>query len=214
MQTTEKLGERIRRMLREKDMTQAELARLAGIKQQTISYIVGGESAGQSSRYTTKIAEALGVNPVWLATGSGNPHDPTVPIRVDGVTVESIMVPILRPSEVAAFLGGQPPPTNRVLMSDTATAGASFALEIAGESMAPTFREGDRVVVDTSLKPEPGDYVAAIAGEVVLFRRFRQRHPGFELVPENPDWETLASDESVRVIGVMTEHRTYRKVRR
>lgn len=64
----------------------------------------------------------------------------------------------------------------------------------------------------SALLPEPGDYVAALLqGAAVVFRRYRQRHPGYELVPENQDWETIQSDESVRVIGVMTEHRTYRK---
>ena len=96
-------------------------------------------------------------------------------------------------------------------MTDSASAGVSFALELAGNSMAPAFKEGDRVVIDTSLKPEPGDYVAAMAGDVILFRRYRQRQSGFELVPENQDWETLSSNDDIRIVGVMTEHRRYRR---
>ena len=63
------LGTRVKRMLQEKGMTQAQLARLVGTKQQTISYICNQEHPATTSRYSTKIAEILGVNPAWLATG-------------------------------------------------------------------------------------------------------------------------------------------------
>lgn len=206
------LGQRIKQMLRERGMTQAELARMVGTKQQTISYIVSDSNPGKTSRYATKIAEVLGVNPAWLASGSGDAHDPTVPIQIEGVFVQSVQVPVLLSAEVPAHLNGAGGTTKRgVLMTDCATPGKSFALEIEGESMSPKFRPGDRAVIDTTLAPEPGDYVAALLGDTLVFRRYRQRHPGFELVPENQDWETVHSDESVRIVGVMTEHRTYRK---
>lgn len=202
-------------MLNELGMTQAELARLVGTKQQTISYIVSDSNPGQTSRYATKIAESLGVNPVWLTSGQGMPHDPMVPVHIQGVVVQSVVVPILLPADVPAHIRGKGTDSKRgMLMTDSTTTAQSFALEIEGESMSPRFRAGDRVVIDPSIQPLPGDYVAALlTGDVVCFRRYRQRHSGFELVPENPDWETIQSDESVQIVGVMTEHRTYRKQR-
>jgi SOS-response transcriptional repressor LexA len=210
-ETMSPLGKRIKDVLREKGITQAELARLVGTKQQTISYIVSDQNPAQTSRYATKIAEVLGVNPSWLQTGDGDRHDPSVPIRVGNVVVRSVQVPILLSADVPLFLEGKPTSNQGLLMTDSASAGVSFALELAGNSMAPTFKEGDRVVIDTSLKPEPGDYVAAMAGDVILFRRYRQRQSGFELVPENQDWETLSSNDDIRIVGVMTEHRRYRR---
>lgn len=208
------LGTRVKAMLKEKGMTQAQLARLVGTKQQTISYICNEEHPATTSRYSTKIAEILGVNPAWLATGRGNPHDQTVPIHVEGVSVRTAQVPILSETEVPAFLDGEPPQSRGVLMTDRVKERAGFALEVEGESMSPRFKTGDTVVIDLLVNPEPGDYVAALLKcGMITFRRYRARHPGFELVPENPDWDTILSTDVTKIVGVMVEHRTYRKVK-
>lgn len=91
----------------------------------------------------------------------------------------------------------------------------TFALELEGESMLPEFRAGDRVLIDPTLAPNPGDYVAAKNSvEKATFKRYRLRgidEKGaevFELVPLNVDFPTLRSDiEPLVVIGVMVEHR-------
>lgn len=91
----------------------------------------------------------------------------------------------------------------------------TFALEISGESMLPEFRPGDRVIIDPELSPMPGDYVVAKNdSEEATFKKYRPRGRSadgtdvFELVPLNDDYPTIRSDEhSMRVIGVMIEHR-------
>lgn len=208
------LGGRIKQVLKLRGMTQAELARRVGTKQQTISYIVSEDAPATTSRYATKIATVLGVNPAWLTTGEGGPTDQTVAVQVEGVTVRAAQLPILHEDQVVPYLAKQPIQTKGQLMTDRASADHAFALEIEGESMAPVFRPGDRVVIDITVKPEPGDYVAAVLEQsVVTFRRYRARHPGFELIPENEDWETVTSNDNVRIVGVMVEHRSYRKQR-
>jgi len=206
------LGTRVKRMLQEKGMTQAQLARLVGTKQQTISYICNQEHPATTSRYSTKIAEILGVNPAWLATGQGSPYDLTVPIAVEGVAVHASQVPLLKEEDVAAFLAGKPHNKGGIMTDRVGKDG--FALVIEGDSMAPRFRAGDTVVIDTMLQPEPGDYVAAMLNSgVIAFRRYRSRHPGFELVPENSDWDTISSLDVADIVGVMVEHRIYRRVK-
>jgi SOS-response transcriptional repressor LexA len=206
------LGSRIKRMLKEKGMSQAELARLVGTKQQTISYIVSAEHPAETSRYSTKIAEVLGVNPAWLTTGQGSPHDPTVPVTVEGVIVRATLAPLLREADVPAYLQRENYENRGSVMTDRATLGKSFAIEIEGDSMAPRFKSGDVVVIDTSLKVEPGDYVCALlkAGPIA-FRRYRSRHPSFELVPENADWDIILAGDVRQIVGVMCEHRSYRR---
>lgn len=91
----------------------------------------------------------------------------------------------------------------------------AFALDISGESMLPDFREGDRIIVDPEMAPNPGDFVVARNGsEEATFKKYRPRGINasgdmvFELVPLNPDYPTMRSDvESLTVIGVMVEHR-------
>ena len=205
-----RLGKRIKDLLRERGMTQAELARLVGTKQQTISYIVAEATPAQSSRYTHKIAEVLGVNPNWLQSGEGDRHTAIVPISVHGQQIRVHQVPVLTHDSVSIFLAGREIDPKGMLMTDRADRDRTFALEIEGDSMAPVFKAGDRVVINTTVRPEPGDYVAAQADGIVLFRRYRARHPGFELVPENEDWEVVSSQDGVDILGVMVEHRKYR----
>lgn len=206
------LGERVKRVLHEKGMSQAELARLVGTKQQTISYIVSEDHPATTSRYSTKIAEVLGVNPAWLATGQGSPYDPTVPISIEGVTVRATQVPLVVQAEVPTYLARKDYTKKAILMTDRASQSKSFAIEIEGDSMAPRFRQGDVVIIDTSLKAEPGDYVCALLKSgPIAFRRYRARHPSYELVPENQDWDSIPSGDVRQIVGVMVEHRTFRR---
>jgi SOS-response transcriptional repressor LexA len=214
MATAEELGTRVKRMLKEKGMSQAQLARLVGTKQQTISYICSEDHPATTSRYSSKIAEILGVNPTWLATGQGNPYDQTVPIHVEGVSVRATQIPLLTASEVPAFLSGQHEQRGGAVVTDRVHSPTAFALAIEGESMSPRFKDGDTVVIDPMILVEPGDFVAAMLKTgLITFRRYRARHPGYELVPENSDWDNIHSHDVNQIVGVMVEHRTYRKLK-
>lgn len=209
------LGARIRQVLEQKGLTQAELARLVGVKQQTISYICRHEGDSSGSRYVTKIAQALGVNPGWLQSGEGSEHDPVVRIELDGREVRVRQVPLLEGKEAKAFAEGKDVTKGKTLMTDAEISTRSFAMEIEGESMAPAFRQGDRVVIDAAVLPEPGDFVAADVGGLLTFRKYRARGGElFELVPLNEDWPVLRSDTcEIKILGVMAEHRSYRRRR-
>lgn len=208
------LGARIRKVLEEKHITQSQLARLVGVKQQTISYICSPDSPATTSRYATKIAQALGVNPAWLQHGEGDQFDPMVRIELEGVLLSVVRVPLLASSDVLPFLkSGGNNKNKKVMMTDSQIGEGSFAVEIEGDSMAPLFKHGDRVVVDPTLAAEPGDFVVAEIGGAVTFRKFRQRDAKhFELVPLNNDWPTVSSEHStINLLGVMAEHRSYRR---
>lgn len=206
------LGSRIRQVLSEKGLSQAQLARLVGVKQQTISYICSPDSPASTSRYAPKIASVLGVNPTWLQSGVGGKYDLTVRIELEGVELRVNRVPLLNNNNVLAYLDGGQTPDSRVgLMTDATVSGKAFAVEIEGDSMRPLFRPGDRVVIDPSLRPEPGDFVLAHTQGAITFRKYRARGESFELAPMNDDWPVISSDTSdVKVVGVMVEHRSYR----
>lgn len=207
------LGARIRQVLSEKNLTQAQLARLVGVKQQTISYICATDSPASTSRYATKIAQVLGVNPSWLQSGEGGQHDPSVRIEVEGVELTVRRVSLVASRDVPALLEGRDAFVKKAgLMTDANTGPKAFAVEIEGDSMRPLFRPGDRIVVDPDLTPEPGDFVVAQVQGAVTFRKYRARADAeFELAPMNDDWPVVKSDNDfVKVLGVMVEHRSYR----
>lgn len=105
------------------------------------------------------------------------------------------------------------------LLTDLELSGRAFALEIKGESMLPDFRPGDRVIIEPEIAPSPGDFVVAKNGSnEATFKKYRPRGVNehgdqvFELVPLNPDYETMRSDYTpIIIIGTMVEHRRYRK---
>jgi SOS-response transcriptional repressor LexA len=207
------LGARIRQVLSEKGLTQSQLARLVGVKQQTISYICAPDSPASTSRYAPKIADVLGVNPTWLQSGEGGKYDPTVRIELDGVELSVCSVPFLRPDAITDHLSGKQTNNTTSLMTDAAIGQRSFAIEIEGDSMRPLFRPGDRVVVDPDIRAEPGDFVLARVSGAITFRKYRARgDAAFELAPMNDDWPVLHSDAAnIEVLAVMVEHRSYRK---
>ena len=62
-------GKRLKEARASADMTQAQLSKLTGIPQSTIST---AERMGHGSSDTAVYAKALGVDPTWLATGEGD----------------------------------------------------------------------------------------------------------------------------------------------
>ncbi|EOG1666591.1 XRE family transcriptional regulator [Proteus mirabilis] len=64
-------SDRLNFAMRNAGLSQADLAQLVGVAQPTIWKLTTGKS--QSSRKSMEIAEALGVDPVWLTTGNGEP---------------------------------------------------------------------------------------------------------------------------------------------
>lgn len=105
------------------------------------------------------------------------------------------------------------------ILTDLDVSEQTFALIIEGPSMLPEFNEGDKVIIDPAASPRPGDFVVAKnSEEEATFKKYRPRGTSergemvFELVPLNDDFPVLQSErDHLRIIGVMVEHRKYRR---
>ena len=94
----------------------------------------------------------------------------------------------------------------------------SFAFRVEDIRMAPDIKIGDVLIIDPEIIPEAGDIVLASKNDnEAVLGKFRLRGlddngtEQFELQPLNDDFETLHSKRySLRIIGVMTEHRRFR----
>lgn len=65
-----KLSERLKHAMQESGvLSQSELARISGVQQSIISKILSGKN--ETSKYSHKIAAALGISADWLINGSG-----------------------------------------------------------------------------------------------------------------------------------------------
>ncbi len=70
----------------------------------------------------------------------------------------------------------------------------AFALEIAGKSMEPALREGDRIIIAPSEKPRRGDRVVLRTkkGEVMVKQLGRESTQKIELLSLNRDFEVVS----------------------
>ncbi|WP_441254362.1 LexA family protein [Aeromonas sp. A600620] len=225
-----KINERIKQTRKRLGYSQEILGSRVGVSRVSISQWERGENT-PNGRYLNELAAALGVTVDWLLTGEGDAPSSSVEQRIPGyhnvepaVIYQGKRIPILSYvqagnwremcEQATAFDG------NVEYVSAGGEIGPyGFGLWLRGDSMVPLFKEGDLIIVDPDESPQPGDYVVAKNGSnEATFKKYRPRgidengQEVFELVPLNDDYPTMHSDrQHIQIIGVMVEHRSYRK---
>jgi SOS-response transcriptional repressor LexA len=204
------MGDRLKRAIKMAGTSQSDLARKSGIKQQTISYLIASHSTG--SGYAVRLATSLGVNPLWLQEGVGDPHDPLVTVAPWPEGARASWVVKVKQDQVETILSGGEIDGPRVVTSAGVGPNA-FAMDVHGRAMAPEMREGDEIIVDRDVRPDPGDLVVAIVDGRPVLRRWRPLPVdaggiSFELAASNPDYPAVSSrHQDCLVVGVVVEHR-------
>lgn len=213
-------SERLKELRKKQGLTQQKLGELIGVKKSSISQWENDEHS-PSGDNLAQLSKVFGVSAHWLATGKGSPE----PSNVEPAVIpQGSRIPVIsyvqagqwrEMSEQASGFDGNV----EYVMASLNIGPRGFGLWLRGNSMAPFFNEGDLVIVDPDEAPRPGDYVIASNGkDEATFKKFRPRgidengQEVFELVPLNDDFPTLHSDrQHIEIIGVMVEHRSYRK---
>jgi len=73
---------------------------------------------------------------------------------------------------------------------------------VVDDSMAPTIRDGDLVVLDAGrAEPLDGQVFVVLTGEGVLVKRVRRTDDGWELQSDNPAYEPRAVTDRDRILG-------------
>ncbi len=215
------IADRVKQARKYRNLTQAQLAKAAGVSQGAIGNLESGTR--EKPRELLNLALALGVNINWLANEKGPMllgESNIAPTPIGSRSIALIDY-VQAGAWAAATSGGIAAEASDWLLTDLALSDGAFALEIKGDSMLPDFQPGDRVIIDPAVEPHPGDFVVAKNGEhEATFKKYRPRgvnaqgKPVVELVPLNHDHPSLRSDTSPFVIiGTMVEHRKYRKYR-
>jgi phage repressor protein C with HTH and peptisase S24 domain len=192
-------------------LTQQELAKLTGVAQSTIASWESG--ARETGRKIPVIAAHLGVDPLWLAEGTGSPKpaeaDPfahaaqLVPgakriVLLDEDSDEQYRIPKVKLHLQAGITGFQTEPDRR----DGGTMGVPkswadrrgynpnylISITVRGESMEPTFYEDDVVVINLLDKNPVDNGVFAVNydGEAVV-KRLSKDAGMWWLMSDNPD---------------------------
>lgn len=213
-------SERIRELRKKHGLTQQKLGELIGVKKSSISQWENDEHS-PSGDNLAQLSKVFGVSAHWLATGKGSPELLNVE---PAVIPQGNRVPILSYVQAGNWREMCEQATTFDGNVEYVSAGGEigpygFGLWLRGDSMLPQFKEGDLIIVDPDESPQPGDYVVAKNGsDEATFKKYRPRGidesglEAFELVPLNDDYPTMHSDrQHIQIIGVMVEHRSYRK---
>ena len=208
------LADRVKQKRIELGLTQAEAAQIAGITQQSWQSVEKGDT--RKPRNIIGIAKALKCDADWLMNGGS-----FMPMA----EVNSRRVPLISYVQAGALAEKHPieafDGSLEYILTDHDVSDFAFALRIEGDSMEPDFKAGDVIIVDPEVEPTPGEFVVARnGGTQATFKKYRPTYTDplgcqhFELVPLNDDYPVINSDhQPMTIIGVMIEHRIYRRKR-
>jgi SOS-response transcriptional repressor LexA len=153
--------------------------------------------------------------PGWLAEEPNIQHGITIDPNRRGYPIISYVQAGAWRDIVDSFPRGG---ADEYILANSSYGPHTFALRIVGNSMEPEFREGDVVVIDPDVRPDPGNFVVARNDEeAATFKKYRPRGiidgaEVFELVPLNPDYAVMRSDQQpIQIIGTMVEHTRFRR---
>ena len=217
------LAERLKyamEVLPPKKIKGVELARAVGVKPPSVSDWLSGKSKNMDGPNLVRAAKFLKVNSTWLGTGVGQPTDKEKEQgqNFDFNTLELIKIPVLDYVQAGMWkdtsFDGVTPLSYTYTTYDGPDPSEIFSIIVRGDSMEPDFKEGDMLVIDSSLQPKPGCFVVAKNGnDEATFKKYRVTgydefgRDEFELVPLNDNYPTLSSKgQQVFIIGVMVRH--------
>ena len=208
------LSERLTSLMYEKGISQAELARLIGIKQPSVFKILNGET--RNPKKILEIATVLNVDPHWLKTAEGDPDPSYRIVEVsEPQNPNTVRIDILD-VEASAGNGAYLSPTEQGLLSQEfdltffrqqfgrADAKHLKLITVKGDSMAPTLESGDLLYVDISENYFAADglYVFTFDGQTFI-KRLQKVGKEMLVISDNPTYKewTFTQDDDVFIHG-------------
>lgn len=192
------LAERLTSIMAEKGLSQAELARMTGLKQPSVFKIVSGQTLNPKN--IVEIATALGVDVNWLKTGEGerdadvfaftSEKDDDHTLRVDLLDAElaahSSGIINLEYPDVISSIFFTHEGVKRIL-GRTTTDGV-YMFKVPTDSMVPTITQNDIVFIDTNVKEYIGEgvYSFNLNGETYIKRLQRLPTGVIMALSDNP----------------------------
>lgn len=201
----QKLIERMKQVMNEKQITQAELAKRTGIRASSISdYLNNRYEPKQDKIYL--IAEALHVDAGWLS-GREKESDkiPTISGISNIVPIEKKKIPL-----IGTIAAGQPITADEhieMLLPSVEKVRADFALRVQGDSMIGAgIYDGDIVFIRKQPDVDNGQIAAVLIDDSATLKHVYKTPDSCTLVSENPKYPPMVFNESncdtIRIMGL------------
>ena len=185
------LMNRVKTLLEERGISQASFARDIEVSPQALSAWFSGRNQ-PSVDAVVKMCTSLSVSPSWLLTGrEDSPNHRSI------VTDDFVVIPVF--SAQASCGNGNVVETATVVrlievnkawihrFCGTANMRALNIISVTGDSMSPTLKDGDFIVIDTSAKHAYTDAMFAYMLDDDLFvKRFQRTGRNLTIRSDNP----------------------------
>jgi phage repressor protein C with HTH and peptisase S24 domain len=203
------LGERIKSAREEAGLSKSDLARSVGVSASAVTQWENGETRTLEGENLVRAAVALLVDPVWLATGKGDrqprpivlsageskggyrsltPYGEVVVVPV--FDARASMGPGVPINEHDTVIGGMQLSERWVSrhLPNISSRGNLAVISAIGDSMSPTFSDGDILLVDRGVFELKLDavYVLAKGDELFVKRVHRKLGGGVTIKSDNP----------------------------
>lgn len=196
-------GERLKQLRLERNMTQAKLAELIGVRPPTVQRYESGEIANMKTPVIKKLSEIFGVSPIYIM--GLDLENPSIRM-VDKVK----SVPILGTICAGDGIWCEENYEGRFIL-DPEIKGVDFVLNVDGDSMTGDgIHNGDKAFIKSTSYVDNGKIAAVLLknnNEVMLKRLFLKDDHAV-LQPSNPNFEPIVTSDFLilgELVGVYHE---------
>lgn len=193
--TTETIRDRLRYLLQQRRMTQADMARTLGVDAGRLSKIFSGRLP-VTEGFINKVVVDMGVDKKWLLTGQNLPYAKSIHANTITASVE----PDSRRQGIAVYdidVTAGTAELSRILTEDRIIGYVDMPMispdciivRVSGDSMTPTITDGSFIAI----RPVPANgiifwgQIYVVVTDNYRMVKFLRRHP-------DPDFVTLHSD--------------------
>ena len=182
------VGDRIRQVRQEQDVTQQELADYIGVSKQAVYKYENNIVTNIPTDKVDAIAKRLKVSPAYLMGWEEHPQ-PAAPASRPIPKGFSPMPEMVQVPLIGSIACGTPITAEQNVKSYIGVPAAwhaDFALECHGDSMAPTICDGDVVCIRSQPEVEQGQIAAVRIGEEATLKHFYFQNGVMTLLADNP----------------------------
>ena len=204
------MGERIKQLRKQNNMTMEELGKLIGVQRQAIQKYENGTVTNIPRSAIEIMAKRFGVSPSYLLCFEEDVK------YCDGMEItDAVRIPVLKntaegtSAQVAQQIIGYEEISREIALS-----GRYFAMKVEDRSMQPRICEDDMLIVREQKDAESGDIVIAVVnGCEVICRKLFRYEKGMILMPLNTSYQPMMfsnqeiSEKVVQIIGKVIENR-------
>lgn len=199
--------EKLKELRKRKNLTMKELGVQLNLAESTISLYENGKREPDFNTLT-KIAYYFNVSTDYLLGKSTSTYEPKQKgIKIPVLGVIPAGIPIEAIEDILDY---------EEISEDMAKRGEYFALKVSGDSMLPTIKNGDVVIIRQQDDAESGKIcVIMINGYDATLKEIKKETDGLWVLPHNPNSDFKPTyfsnkqvvDTPVRIIGVAVEIR-------